>query len=219
MTKIRAYVRVSTNRQDVENQKLGILELVNQRGLGQVEFVEETVTGRKSWRDRAIAGIIDDLGKDDVLLVSELSRLGRSMLEIMEMLSVCTQRGIKVLAAKGGWELNGTLQDKIISMVMAIAAEIERDLISLRTKEALAARKAKAAKGETWISKAGNVCHGLGRPRGPAKSKLDPHKDEIKELLEMGVKKKVVAKKFGTTPENLRWWMRRRKFTWGLDKG
>lgn len=210
MAKVRAYVRVSTDKQDVENQRLGILELVNQKGLGKIEFVEETVSGRKSWRDRAIAGLIEDLGNGDILLVSELSRLGRSLLEIMELLSICTQRGIKVMAAKGNWELNGSLQDKIFATVMALAAEIERDLISLRTKEALAARRAKAAKGETWISKAGNVVHGLGRPRGPAKSKLDPHEGKIKELLRMGVKKKVIAEQFGTTPANLRHWMRRR---------
>jgi len=213
MAKVRGYVRVSTDRQDVENQRLGVLELVNQKGFGKVEFIEETVSGRKSWKERAIAGLIEDLEKGDILLVSELSRLGRSMLEIMEMLSVCTQRGIKVLAAKGGWELNGTLQDKIIAMVMAIAAEIERDLISLRTKEALAARKAKAAKGESWISKAGNVVHGLGRPRGPAKSKLDPHREKIKELLGMGVKKKVIAEQFGTSPANLRHYLRRREIS------
>lgn len=210
MAKVRAYIRVSTDRQDVENQRLGILELVNKKGLGKVEFIEETVSGRTSWKDRALAGLMDDLNRGDILLVSELSRLGRSMLEIMEILSICTQRRIKVLAAKGGWELNGTIQDKIIAMVMAIAAEIERDLISLRTKEALAARKAKAAKGETWISKAGNVVHGLGRPRGPAKSKLDPHRKKIEELLGMGVKKKVIAEQFRTSPANLRHWMRRR---------
>ena len=217
MAKIRAYTRVSTSKQDLENQRLGILELANQRGLGKVEFIEEKVSGRKSWKDRAIAGIIEELGKGDVLLVSELSRLGRSMFEIVEILGICNDREITILAAKGGWVFNGTMQGKITGTVLAMTAEIERDLMSKRTKEALAARKAKAARGETWISKAGNVCHGLGRPRGPAKSKLDPRANEIKELLKMGVKKKVVAKKMGTTPENLRHWMKMRKITWGPE--
>ena len=196
MSKTVAYIRVSTDKQDVENQRLGILELVNQKDLGKVEFVEETVSGRKSWRDRAVAGVIDGLKSGDSLVVSELSRLGRSMLEIMENLSICTNRGLKVYAAKGDWSLNGTLQDKILAAVFAIAAEIERDLISRRTKEALATKKAQGIR--------------LGRPPGPGKSKLDPHEEEIRELLALGVKKKNLAQRLGTTPENLRHWMRRR---------
>ena len=196
MAKTVAYIRVSTDRQDVENQRLGILELVNQKGLGKVEFIEETVSGRKSWRDRAVGPLIDGLKKGDSLVVAELSRLGRSMLEIMEILSICTNRGLKVYAAKGDWALNGTLQDKILAAVFAIAAEIERDLISRRTKEALATKKAQGIR--------------LGRPRGPGKSKLDPHKDEIIELLALGIKKKSLAKRLGTSPENLRHWMKMR---------
>lgn len=196
MAKTVAYIRVSTDKQDAENQRLGILELVNRKGLGKVEFVEETVSGRKSWRCRAVAGLIDGLEKGDNLVVSELSRLGRSMLEIMEILSICTNRGLKVYAAKGDWALNGTLQDKILAAVFAIAAEIERDLISRRTKEALATKRAQGIQ--------------LGRPRGPGKSKLDPHKDEIIELLALGIKKKSLAQKLGTSPENLRHWMKMR---------
>lgn len=196
MAKTAAYIRVSTDRQDVENQRLGILELVNQKGLGKVEFIEETVSGRKPWRDRAVGPLIDGLKKGDSLVVAELSRLGRSMLEIMEILSICTHKGLKVYAAKGDWALNGTLQDKILAAVFAIAAEIERDLISRRTKEALATKKAQGIR--------------LGRPRGPGKSKLDPHKDEIIELLALGIKKKSLAQKLGTSPENLRHWMKMR---------
>jgi len=199
MSKTVAYIRVSTDKQDVENQRLGILELVNQKDLGKVEFVEETVSGRKPWRDRAVAGVIDGLKSGDSLVVSELSRLGRSMLEIMEILSICTNMGLKVYAAKGDWSLNGTLQDKILAAVFAIAAEIERDLISRRTKEALATKKAQGIR--------------LGRPPGPGKSKLDPHEDEIREMLALGVKKKSLAKRLGTTPENLRHWMRRRNIS------
>ena len=196
MAKTVAYIRVSTDKQDVENQRLGILELVNQKGLGKVEFIEETVSGRKSWRDRALGPLVDGLKAGDSLVVSEPSRLGRSMLEIMEILSICTGKGLRVYGAKGDLALNGTLQDKILAMVFAIAAEIERDLISRRTKEALATKRAQGIR--------------LGRPPGPGKSKLDPHKDEILELLALGIKKKSLAQKLGTSPENLRHWMRQR---------
>jgi DNA invertase Pin-like site-specific DNA recombinase len=116
------------------------------------------------------------------LIVPELSRLGRSMLEIMEMLSVSRQKGISIYAVKGGWELNGSIQSKVMAMAFSIAAEIERDLISKRTKEALRARRASGIK--------------LGRPKGPGKSKLDPYGEEIVALLKNGSTKSYVAKKY-----------------------
>lgn len=192
-----AYIRVSTNDQDVENQRLEILKLANERSLGKVEFVEETVSGRKSWKEREIALVLDGLVKGDALVVSELSRLGRSMLEIMEILSIAVRAGVRVYAAKGGWSLDGSLQSKVVAMALSMASEIERDLISQRTKAALATKKAQGVI--------------LGRPKGLGKSKLDEHRDEIVEFLRLGVPKKRIAANFSTTPENLRHWAHRRK--------
>ena len=211
MAKTVAYIRVSTDRQDCENQHLEILELINVRGLGKVEFVEETISGRTSWHDRRLAGVIDGLEAGDSLIVSELSRLGRSMLEIMEILSLATQRKVRVYASKGNWVLDGSMQSKIIAMVLAMAAEIERSLISERTKAALATKKELSKAGKTWISKAGNVCKGLGRPPGPGKSKLDSHEGEIRELLGLGITQKRLAERLGTTSANLRHWMKKRR--------
>lgn len=192
-----AYIRVSTDGQDVENQRLEILKLANDLNLGKVKMVDEVISGRKSWRDRSIAPIIlNDLQKDDNLVVAELSRLGRSMLEIMEMLSQCTQKGIKVYAAKGGWKLDGSLQSKIMAMVLAMAAEIERDLISQRTRNALATKKAQGIQ--------------LGRPRGAGKSKLDKDDLRIRELIALKVPQKSIAEMFGTTEANLANWMKKR---------
>ncbi|GAH45131.1 unnamed protein product [marine sediment metagenome] len=196
MAKTVAYIRVSTDRQDVENQRLEILKLANDKDLGAVEFVEETISGRKPWRDRELAAIIEGFSENDCLIVAELSRLGRSMLEIMEILSVATQQKIKIYAAKGDWQLDGSMQSKIIAMVMAMAAEIERDLISQRTRAALATRKAAGVR--------------LGRRPGPGKSKLDDRRDEILELRDLGVTKKRIAEKMGTTVGNLRHWMKKR---------
>jgi DNA invertase Pin-like site-specific DNA recombinase len=188
-----AYLRVSTTDQDLEKNKFEILQLANDKGLGQVEWVEETVSGRVSWRKRQIATILDHLQQGDNLIVSELSRLGRSMLECMEILSLASQTGIHVYAVKGNWRLDNSIQSKIVAMAFSMAAEIERDLISQRTKEALAARK-----------QAGMI---LGRPRGVGKSKLDQYRPEIEAFLANGSTQKFIAKRYNTTKSNLSRWL------------
>lgn len=195
--KTMAYMRVSGDKQDTENQRLEILKLANEKKLGSVDFVEEVISGRISWRDRQIAGVIDGMGKGDVLVVAELSRLGRSMLEIMEILSQATRKGVKIYASKGSWSLDGSIQSKVVAMAFAIAAEIERDLISQRTRAALATKRA-----------AGVI---LGRPRGPGKSKLDKNEEDIRGQLALGVPQTKVAEKHGTTPRNLAHWMSKRR--------
>lgn len=188
-SKTVGYLRVSTVEQDLEKNRHEILELANTKGFAPVTWVSEKVSGTKNWKERKIKQVIDELGEGDRLILPELSRLGRSMLEIMEMLSIAKEKGINIYAVKGGWELNGTLQSKVMAMAFSIAAEIERDLISKRTIEGLRARKAMGIK--------------LGRPRGPGKSKLDEHREEIIALLKNGSSKTYVAKKYGTSLPNL----------------
>lgn len=190
-----AYLRVSTVEQDLKKNRHEILELANARGFGPVKFIEEKVSGIKNWKERKIKKVIDQLGEGDHLIVPELSRLGRSMLEIMEMLSIAKDKGINIYAVKGGWELNSSIQSKVVAMAFSIAAEIERDLISKRTKEALKARKAQGIK--------------LGRPKGPGKSKLDKYREEIEALLKNGSTKTYVAKKYETTLPNLYNWLKK----------
>jgi len=188
-----AYLRVSTLLQDHEKNKRDILQLSNDKLMGNVKFVEEQVSGKISWRKRKIYEIIVALERGDNLIVSELSRLGRNMLEVMEILSVCSEKGINVYSVKGNWNLDNTIQSKIFAMAFSIASEIERDLISMRTKEALATRKANGIK--------------LGRPRGFSKSKLDGYKPEILALLSNGSSKKFIANRYNTTPSNLHKWL------------
>jgi DNA invertase Pin-like site-specific DNA recombinase len=126
---------------------------------------------------------------------SELSRLGRSMLECMEILSIASQKRINVYAVKGNWQLDHSIQSKIIAMAFSMAVEIERDLISQRTKEVLRARKA-----------AGKP---LGRPRGPCKSKLDKYQPEIEAFWANGSTQKFIAKRYGTTEANLCNWLKK----------
>lgn len=190
------YLRVSTADQDIEKNKTAILRLANEKDLGRVHFVEETVSSRVSWKKRKIAEILSNCQRGDNIVVSELSRLGRSMLECMELLSIALERGINIYAIKGNWQLDQSIQSKIIAMAFSMAAEIERDLISQRTKEALRAKKAKGIK--------------LGRPKGPGKSKLDKYRLEIEALLENGSTQKFIADRYGTTEANLHNWMKKR---------
>ena len=195
MTKTVSYLRVSTEDQDTEKNKADVLKFANDRDLGKVYFVEEKVSGTKSWKERKIKKIIDEFGEGDILIVPELSRLGRSMLEIMEILALAKEKGIAIYDVKNGWELNGTIQSKVMALVFSIAAEIERDLISKRTTEGLRVAKAK-----------GKL---LGRPKGPGKSKLDKHREEIISLIKTGSKQTYIAKKYGTSQPNLYNWVKK----------
>lgn len=188
-----AYLRVSTVLQDIEKNKMDILKLANEKILGNVDFVEEQVSGKVSWKNRKIFNIVQDCQEGDNIVVSELSRLGRNMLEVMEILSICSEKKINVYAVKGGWSLDNTIQSKIIAMAFSIASEIERDLISMRTKEALATRIANGVK--------------LGRPKGYSASKLDKFEPEIRGLLANGSTKRFIAKRYNTSASNLYKWL------------
>lgn len=196
MPKTTAYLRVSTIDQDLEKNKADILKLANSLELGHVHFEEEKVSGKVSWRKRKIANVLEDSGAGDNIIVSELSRLGRSMLECMEILSIAAQKGVNVYAIKGNWRLDSSIQSKIIAMAFAMAAEIERDLISKRTKEALVAKKANGVR--------------LGRPKGVGKSKLDLYRPEIEAMMNNGSTQAFIAKRYQTTEANLHHWLKQR---------
>ena len=196
MPKTTAYLRVSSIDQDLDKNKADILLLANRLELGHVRFIEEKVSGTVPWRKRKIAEVLAEASAGDTIIVSELSRLGRSMLECMEILSIAAQEGINLYAVKGNWRLDSTIQSKIIAMAFAMAAEIERDLISKRTTEALAAKKAAGAR--------------LGRPSGVGKSKLDQYRPEIEALFNNGATQRFIAKRYHTSEANLRHWLEQR---------
>jgi DNA invertase Pin-like site-specific DNA recombinase len=189
------YLRVSTLDQDLEKNKKDILMLAHKKKLTSVIFIKETASGKVSWEKRLIADIINELQNGDSIIVSELSRLGRSMLECMEILSIATKKGINIYSVKGDWQLDGTIQSRILAMAFSMAADIEHELISARTKEALKAIKASGKK--------------LGRPFGSGSSKLDKYKGEIVNLLDNGSKQTFIAKKYGTAPSNLYRWLKK----------
>ena len=171
-------MRVSTTQQDLEIQRYAILEYANSLNLSNVIFEEETISTRKKFKDRDLFKLVEKLKKDDVLIVSELSRIGRSLLEIMSIFQQLMEVGVKVHIIKGGFIIGeNKIQSNVLIFAFGLSAEIERELISQRTKEALAVKKAGGAV--------------LGRKKGAiVKSKLDGKEDEIKNLL---VKKVSVA--------------------------
>src|SRR6266481_5059975 len=189
------YLRVSTADRNIEKNKADILQLANHHDLGRVSFVEEKTSGKVTWRNRKLAEVLGSLQANDAIIVSELSRLGRSMLECMEILSVAAQKRVNIYSVKGAWRLDQSMQSKIIAMAFSMAAEIERDLISQRTKEALRFKKAQGMK--------------LGRPTGPGKSKLDPYRPEIESLLANGSTQKFIARRYLTTEANLHNWLKK----------
>lgn len=178
--RVYGYIRISTGKQDTENQRFEILKYANENKLGSVEFLEETISGRKSWKDRKIGTLVQELQKGDILIITELSRLGRSMLEVMELLSILLRKGVELHVVKNKQVLKDDLHSKVFAMAFSIAAEIERELISQRTKEALARRKAEGKP--------------IGRPKGSFSSSLDKHREQIEEFLRKGVSISSIAK-------------------------
>lgn len=191
----RAYLRVSTPDQSTEKNKIEILQLANEKKLGNIQFFEEICSGKIPWRERAIGQIIEISQKNDVLIVPELSRLSRTMLGVMEILSIALEKGIRIYSVKGSWELNNSLQSKMIAFCFSLAAEVERELISSRTREALHAKKLQGIK--------------LGRPRGVGRSKIDPYQPEIIALLNNGSTLQFISQRYNTTPLNLSLWMKK----------
>jgi len=191
MTKIIAYTRVSTDSQDLQNQKLEILEYADKHQFHINEWSEIKVSSRKSTKDRLIDQLLNNLETGDTLIVSELSRLGRSVSQIITIVDTLIKKQVKVIIIKQHMIINGKndMQTKVMITMFSLFAEIERDLISERTKTGLARAKAE-----------GKI---LGRPRGNGKSKLDPKQDEIINLLKKQVSKASIAKICDVSPNAL----------------
>lgn len=197
--KIVGYTRVSTVDQDPAKNEAAILKYANDKDFpGNVQIVEETASGTKSWKKRTLAIVVEDLQKNDILIVPELSRLGRSLQDVLEVLNILSEKEVKVYSVKENFQLNGDdMQSKVMRTMFGLFAEIERDLIVARTKEGLEAAR---RKGKT-----------LGRPKGPGKSKLDEHREAIIADLKGGVTKAFISKKYGATPATLHNWLKRHK--------
>ncbi|MDD4141559.1 MAG: master DNA invertase Mpi family serine-type recombinase, partial [Bacteroidales bacterium] len=139
---IYGYIRVSTDKQTVENQRFEINNFCKRQGIHVQEWIEETISGTKAVEKRRLGKLLRRLQKDDILICSELSRLGRSLFMIMDVLSACMKKKIQLWTIKDNYRLGSDISSKVLAFAFGLSAEIERNLISQRTKEALARAKA-----------------------------------------------------------------------------
>ena len=178
------YLRVSTIEQNLENQKSQVLNFANNKKLGNVDFIQIQISSRKKDSDRKITELIDSLNPGDNLIVVELSRLGRSVVNVVTIINTLIDKGVNIFIIKEGLEINPIEQNPFtmfqISLIGAFA-ELEKNLISFRTKESLQVLKKKGVQ--------------LGRKKGTIiKSKYDQHKEKIQELHQLGLSSAKILK-------------------------
>lgn len=140
---IYGYIRVSTDKQTVENQRFEIENYCKERNLLVASWIEETISGTKKVDERKLGKLLGKVKKGDIIICAELSRLGRNMFMIMSILNYCMENEIKVWTIKDGYKLGDDLTSKVLAFAFGLSAEIERNLISQRTKEALARKKSR----------------------------------------------------------------------------
>ena len=181
---IYGYIRVSSDKQTVENQRFEINNFCEKNEMQIDGWIEETISGTKAYNKRQLGILLKRVKKDDLIICAELSRLGRNLFMIMEILNICMTKECKVWTIKDNYRLGEDIQSKVLAFAFGLSAEIERNLISQRTKEALARKR---AEGVT-----------LGRPKGrktsPEKHKLYGKRKLISELLAVGMSQRAIAK-------------------------
>jgi DNA invertase Pin-like site-specific DNA recombinase len=189
---ISAYLRVSTDRQDLDNQRFAVGEYCTLNNLPLGEVVTDTKSGKLSWRQRDLAILLKRLLPGDTLVTPELSRLSRSLQDVFSFLAEAAQRKIIVHVIKGNFVIDGSLQSTVLVTAFGLAAEIEREFISQRTKEALARKKREGQK--------------LGRPVGrkSTKTKLTGRESEVDNYLKLSLPATSIAKLVGVHPETIR---------------
>ena len=196
---IYGYIRVSTDKQTVENQRFEINKFIKKTKFKVDEWIEETISGTVSPKKRNLGKLIEKTKKGDLIICSELSRLGRNMFMIMSILNILMERGVIIYTVKERYRLGEDLTSKVLAFAFSISAEIERTLISQRTTEALRRKKAEGVK--------------LGRPkgRGSAHHKLTGCDNKIKMMLAEGYPKTLISKQLNVSPSTLYLYLKENK--------
>lgn len=194
---IYAYIRVSTEKQTIENQRFEINNYCQMRNITLDSYVEEIMSGTIAIHQRKLGVLLQKLQKGDILIISELSRLGRSLLQVMGILNICIQKEIIIYSIKENFELSDNINSKVLAFAFSLSAEIERQLISQRTKEGLARRKAEGVI--------------LGRPKG-RQSRIECHpcyeaREKILQWNAKGYSHSYIAKRLGIHRDTLRRWL------------
>lgn len=184
---IYGYIRVSTGGQSVENQKLAIRAFCRHRRLRHVQWVAETTSGTKKPEKRRLGLLLSSAQEDDTIIVTELSRLGRSLMMILDVLQKLLEQKVRVIAIKEGYELGDNIQSKVLAFAFGLSAEIERALLSERTKQGLERARKEGKQ--------------IGRRPGqrPLHYKLTPHRHKIRRWLKEGRSKLSIARELGVT--------------------
>lgn len=182
---IYGYIRVSTDKQTVENQRFELNQFCEKNILVIDKWIEETVSSSRNLHERKLGKLLKKMKKQDILICSELSRLGRNLLMIMGILNECMNRDIQVWTIKDNYRLGSDINSKVLAFAFGLSAEIERNLISMRTKEALARKRAEGVI--------------LGRPKGrkSCKTKLSGREKNIKDLLDKKVSYSAIGRILG----------------------
>ena len=179
---VYGYIRVSTDKQTVKNQRFEIERFAQKQQLQIDGWIEETISGTKNYTKRQLGRLLKRVQKGDLIICAELSRLGRSLFMIMEILNICMNKECRVWTIKDGYRLGDDIQSKVLAFAFGLSAEIERNLISQRTKEALARKKSEGVI--------------LGRPKGSfvPNSNCEKKREWIREMISLGVPKTDIAK-------------------------
>ena len=194
---VYGYLRVSTKEQNSQYQKDMMLNFANENNYVPIIFVDETMSGTKSYKNRELGNLLNKLLPGDILLVNEFSRLGRSLLDILEIIKVINEHKAQLIVVRDKLVISDDMNSKLLTTMFGIVSEIERDLLKSRVKEGLDAAKARGVK--------------LGRKPGPAKSKLDPHKETIQEYLNKEISKASIAKLLGVNKQTLYSYIKKHK--------
>ena len=186
------YIRVSSNKQTLEHQRFEIENFALKEKIKIDKWVEEKISSRKALEKRKLGELLDNLQENDILITCEISRLGRSLLEVMKILEMCLNKNCQVWTIKENYRLGNDIQSKVLAFAFSLAAEIERKLISERTKSSLANIKASGKK--------------LGRPLSSESKrlKLSKNSKRFKELYDKGVSKSKLSKIFGVSRNTVR---------------
>ncbi len=182
------YIRVSSNKQTVQHQHYEIEQFAEHNNITVDKWIEETISSRKALNKRRLGQLLDELQDGDILIAAEISRLGRSLLEVMHILETCLNKNCQVWTLKENYRLGNDIQSKVMAFAFGLSAEIERNLISQRTKASLESVKASGKR--------------LGRPFAAQsrKLKLSRNTKKVKELLDMGLTKYRIAKIMDVSP-------------------
>lgn len=200
MPRVVAYARVSTDKQDADNQRFELERFADGNHLTITDFIEETVSGKAEISERRLGEVLQTLQRGDVLIVSEISRISRRLLDVMEVLKSCISRGVTIRTVRDGFTFQDDINSHVMAFAFGLAAEIERRLISQRTKEALARKKSEGVK--------------LGRPAGTHHDyhrKLHSHEADIQRLVQSQVSLSAIARLYNVNRETVRRFVEDRK--------